>query len=1004
MNTPISDVVYGVVQQVNGSLRDLAANIGTQPDDLKRYLLQQYSAYSRTLLARLLVLVRWAKERRGHAIACMSDLRRFDQAHISMRRAADELFFLRDGLWQSCVPPYDVRAALDVITRGAYTQLPRSIALADDRGVPTDRETAAALEWLRNALRLRRSTWLLPPGVVVSDGAGCVVCTVAGEYELSISAHPPEEAPWKLLRLRLLVGDDPTAPGGASGGKVGARALGRVKQQVQAALDRWPEQPLLAVHPVLHATCCGFALDALHANATASLKPQVAGFRAERLPPADPSGVGGVRLSYLWNPVGALGGPGGGGGGAGGGAGAGGGGGDGGGVARRAGIVLTPAEALGVRLRHEPPLAGSAPSASPATAGVAPIAAAGGSTAQDCPIISLTRLDAETLLRDAIRARSMRTLRAMACGSGIRTDGAVDSLVAGNPSSSSVRGVEAGMLIVDASADIPMLRVSPNVALALSPRDGTYLCLGSAAGKALLQTIGASATGPAPPPKFTNGPAPVQSGAPQPPAAGGAVLKALRVATLITAMENVAIAIGVPAIPMPRFAPLHAAADGAALWTPHSDTVAAGGVADARWLALPLMPTWGLEVRINARPGLPSLPAPSQNGATSTRHACSVSYNLLQLLGHSEGSAATTLCCGTLRTALDLTSEVESAAAAVSPPAEREPGATAAAALDATARDDDDGDEAHLGRLLPLVVSLGRARATAETLYAAATSARLACERLGDSMTIQVAALATGVGGACTPPVNAKLCEAQDLPRLPPVLRPTADGWEARVPQLACPPGTGSHGITSAGGSITFDECGAVLRYPPPSAWCMHDLLHDLQGIAMAHALLRQLGSPVQAGGATLAEASVQAVGVFTPSGRHVRIEWPTVATASLAAFAAAPGEPPPFPSLVPRLRVDGVPLAAVQRQAQALIAAGSLGELLRLADLGSIGSGDAAGAPGAAADRERPSATAPAGEADDSLPDAAESDPLPAAATAAIEPAAGSADATRSGGVKRRR
>ena len=191
---PLDDAVFAVATQVHGGLVSLSQQLAAQPDDGRRAMIKQFITYARTLLLRLLALVRWLKERHEMLEACRADSIRFQNQHTEMRRAADELFFLHSrDLWQACVPPYDVRAALDVITRGTYTQLPLSIAPADatgDRDAAADaRDRSAALDWLRRALRLRRCAWIMPEGMECRDASGCIVCTVEGEYEMAISAQ-----------------------------------------------------------------------------------------------------------------------------------------------------------------------------------------------------------------------------------------------------------------------------------------------------------------------------------------------------------------------------------------------------------------------------------------------------------------------------------------------------------------------------------------------------------------------------------------------------------------------------------------------------------------------------------------------------------------------------------------------------------------------------------------------------------------------------------------------
>ena len=185
----------------------------------------------------------------------------------------------------------------------------------------------------------------------------------------------------------------------------------------------------------------------------------------------------------------------------------------------------------------------------------------------------------------------------------------------------------------------------------------------------------------------------------------------------------------------------------------------------------------------------------------------------------------------------------------------------------------------------------------------------------------------------------------------------------ALVPLLPQPPGVANRSRLASGGTALFDARGAALRYAPPTIWSLHasahygafsfphryapptiwsvhDLLCDLQGIAIAHALLRQFEALREAGlltGVVLCEASCAALTLRTPAGHTLNLDW------HVHPYRRAYGQrrpvrgevrPPARPALLHRLRVDGLPLAPVQRQASALIAAGALDEILRLCDL----------------------------------------------------------------------
>ena len=128
---PLSDLVFTATHSVHHGLLQLSERLGQNLTDLQRreYLLQ-YIAQARTLLGRLLALSRWSAARMPEVQRASDALAELDRRQIGMRKMADELFFLHEALPAACAPPYDVRAAVDVLGSGRYSQLPRTIETA----------------------------------------------------------------------------------------------------------------------------------------------------------------------------------------------------------------------------------------------------------------------------------------------------------------------------------------------------------------------------------------------------------------------------------------------------------------------------------------------------------------------------------------------------------------------------------------------------------------------------------------------------------------------------------------------------------------------------------------------------------------------------------------------------------------------------------------------------------------------------------------------------------
>ena len=859
---PLSDVAYGVVMQTHVTLEGLSRQLAPLPDANRRAMLRQFIDYNRSLLLRLLTLVRWLRSQRELASTCEENEVRFRRQREELRRAADELYYLHQGLWPACVPAYDVRAAIDVLCSGTYSQLPRAIALGgEETGEGAARQRSAALRWLRNAMRLRRCAWRLPPGMDVSDASGCIICRVAGQYEIALCADlqrggSPDEAPLRIIRLRPLVGGG--GGGGGKAGRGGSHTWARARQAAQKILASSPAEPLVSIHPGLHTTSCRVALEALHAQAGALARDGggqwANNLRAERTA-EDSTGVAGLRLTVGWSSgVGLE--P---------------------GAPRRVSVVVVPGEASGMRVCHEPPLGAS-------------------STASR--LVALASLDVEQILLDALRERAAHALHELSGGSG----------------GGGARGAR-----IDDAGPLPVLHVSDDGggALAISQGDGGKLvCLGSRAARRFFDPAAADPVG------------------------------AMRLAGPLAQLEREALARGVallPCAPPPRAAAAAAASTAQDAASPA--TGATLGVVAACWMPLPSMAGWKVEVCTQG----PA--APDEGSAcTSTRaedtFSCGVARRDVASRGGRAAAAGLNGGAGAA-TASAAAPAADATAAAAAAGASRwplrvvtHPGGAVSTTIPAS----------EAGSYLPAVLAAASKIAAMETLYQAAASVPgLGCEKVGDGGggtpdTLRFAALPAS--HLCTPPVAAKLQRESDVPREPPMLRTLDDAsWELRVPNLPPPPGVAlrSELCSPSGGTVHFDSASgdAILTYPPPTEWSIHDALLDLQGIAMAHAVLRQLSALHAAGelpAFRIAEASCAAVGVYSGAREHVRRDARGVGGGG----AGGGGAPPPCPWLLLRLVVDGATLASNHRDFLTLATAGSFTEIFRICDIGASGGADA--------------------------------------------------------------
>ncbi len=842
---PLSDAAYAVVRVVRADLDALVRALGSQDDTGRRRTIRAYIARARTLLCRFLALVRWARSHGDFSRRCTADAEGLDAQHMALRRVADELYFTlhggpgREGVWRACVPQHDVRTALDVIGGGTYSQLPDVVGeMAAAPASDADEETA--LSWLRAGFRLRRAAWRLPEGMEVADGRGCVLCTVAGEYEAALWTYPPAEGKWQVLRLRLLVGSD--GGGGGVGGRRWARAVERVHEVVATDTPEEEVGVMERAHEALHGACCALALDALHAQAAALCRGHWAGKLSALLEPADADRPPCLRLSYAWD-VGAASLP---------------------SVehasssaaaAAWAVLVLRPADEWGLAVEHEPPI--SADVAGPA----------------DAARVSTAELRVESILLDAIRARSIETLRRCA---------------AALPASAAASLDEATLL--------PLLRAAGgSVALAVLPHSGKLALMGS--------------------PAITSGKA----------KGGGhdgtrALQPLLSLAPLIDAIERGAVALGVDASAPPPLSAAHEGGGGVdpAGWLPMEAGAVRRGEADARWLPLPSVDGWFLEVRLVV----------TEAGVRCEYTALRLATPEADVADAAEGAPSS------VRYAARLSPDLDCAPSAPSG------GAAGGGAADAVSS-------------LPLALTRAVVTARLETLRCGLREEGLDFEELPGGATLK---LEPPARARCQP--LAPAChEPADSPTAPIILRVTAEGgWVAMAPLLKAPGGGRALGTplgagtrSSSGALVRFDARGAAFAYSDATSGSIRSLLVDLQGVAACHALHRHL-LRLDASTSTLRllEASGCRLRLLGKSGRRLSIEW---GEPGAAASGASPS--PGSARVELRIAVDGAPVGASQREDAAAFARScDLGALVRLFELD--GEGANAGPAAASARRKR--------------------------------------------------
>ena len=264
----LSVLIDFLVQRTYHDLVVLGELLPRKTDMERKVEIFNYSARTRMVLVRLLALVKWA----GHASKvdkCNSIQMYLDRQGGLLTETADSLARMaRETLVRATLPNFHLPAAVEVLTTGKYSRVPRCIR---DRIVPP--EPISKIEKTQIILRLNQ---IIEHRLVTSPGGrpsrmhptkienGRVTFLVENEFEASLTLlSDAHNAPWQLLDVTILVQDKDTGEGKSL---VHPMQVGFVKQVVQSHLLEGP-RPLHGLYRALHCLCQSLQLEVLSSQA-----------------------------------------------------------------------------------------------------------------------------------------------------------------------------------------------------------------------------------------------------------------------------------------------------------------------------------------------------------------------------------------------------------------------------------------------------------------------------------------------------------------------------------------------------------------------------------------------------------------------------------------------------------------------------------------------------------------------------------------------------------------
>jgi mediator of RNA polymerase II transcription subunit 14 len=261
----LAQLIDFIVQRTYHDLTVLAELLPRKTDTERKIEIFNFASRTRMLFVRLLSLVKWAGSA-SKVDKCVSIVNFCERSAQIFLDTADGLARMaRETLVRATLPNFHLPAAVEILTTGSYSRVPRCIR---DRIVPPEPITAAerkaVLLRLNQVIEHRLVTSELPlqmRNLKIENGR--VTFYVEHEFEASLTLMGEgPSVPWRLLKVNVLVEDKETGEGKALMHSMQVRY---VEQLVQSRLvDN--TQPLHDLYSTLHGLCQALQLEVLNSQ------------------------------------------------------------------------------------------------------------------------------------------------------------------------------------------------------------------------------------------------------------------------------------------------------------------------------------------------------------------------------------------------------------------------------------------------------------------------------------------------------------------------------------------------------------------------------------------------------------------------------------------------------------------------------------------------------------------------------------------------------------------
>ncbi len=219
---------------------------------------------TRMLFVRLLALVKWASSA-SKVDKCNSIMTFLERQSTLFTDSADALYDMAsDTLVRATLPNFHLPAAIEVLTTGYYSRIPKCVR---EKIVPpkpiTVLEKKQALSRLNQVIEHRLVTTTLPLQMRnLSIEQGRVTFVVKNEFAASLTLMGDSAGiPWRLLKLEILVQDRDVGAGKPLVHPLQVRYLENLLQSRLAA-----NETLDSLYMTMHSFCQSLQLEVLHSQ------------------------------------------------------------------------------------------------------------------------------------------------------------------------------------------------------------------------------------------------------------------------------------------------------------------------------------------------------------------------------------------------------------------------------------------------------------------------------------------------------------------------------------------------------------------------------------------------------------------------------------------------------------------------------------------------------------------------------------------------------------------